>query len=142
MMRLFTTLHKQSGSGLLLVVFIIVVVVGFVASVANRNQERISDQFIASVIGTRAELAARSAAQIELSRFYQTPSSGSCQSLSDQTVTLQGNGFFQCSASVSCVNVGQLDDSRNIFQLTSTGTCNVGDWQLQRVIQVGVRDDA
>lgn len=57
MMRLSTIRHKQTGSGLLLVVFIIVVVVGFVAAVANRNQERSSDQFIASVIGTRAELA-------------------------------------------------------------------------------------
>ncbi|MBU2898763.1 MSHA biogenesis protein MshP [Vibrio hepatarius] len=139
MMRLFTIRHKQTGSGLLLVVFIIVVVVGFVASVANRNQERSSDQFIASVIGTRAELAARSGAQIELSRFYQNPSSGICQSLSVQTIILQGNGFFQCSASVSCASIGSLDDSREIFQLTSTGTCSVGDWQLQRVIQVGLK---
>ena len=101
MMRLSTTRHKQTGSGLLLVIFIIVVV-GFVAAVANRNQERSSDQFIASVIGTRSELAARSAAQIELSRFYQTPSSGSCQSLSSQaTITLQGTGFFQCSAALA-----------------------------------------
>ena len=142
MMRSSITRHKQQGSGLLLVVFIIVVVVGFVAAIANRNQERSSDQFIASVIGTRAEMAARSAAQIELSRFYQTTTEGSCHSSSTQTMTFQGNGFFQCSASVNCTFVGQLSDGRDIFQLTSTGSCDVGDWQLQRVIEVGVRDDA
>lgn len=138
-MHLSTIRRKQSGSGLLLVVFIIVVLVGFVAIVANRNQERSSDQFIASIIGTRAEMAARSAAQVELSRFYQTTTEGSCHSSSTQTMTLQGNGFYQCSATVSCLDVGQLDDGRNIFQLTSIGLCNLGDWQLQRVIKVGLK---
>ena len=80
MMHLSTTHRRQTGIALL-VIFIIVVVVGFIAAIANRNQERSSDQFIAAVIGTRAELAARSAAQIEIGRFYQTDTDGSCQLL-------------------------------------------------------------
>lgn len=139
MMRLSTTRRRQQGSGLLLVIFIIVVVVGFMAAIANRNQERSSDQLIASVIGTRAEMAARSAAQVEISRFYQN---GSCQVGVQQTINFNGVGLSQCSASVTCTSLGILDNNVEVFQLVSTGSCVVGDWQLQRVIEVGVRDDA
>ncbi|AXN31663.1 hypothetical protein [Vibrio coralliilyticus] len=139
MMRLSTTRRRQQGSGLLLVIFIIVVVVGFIAAIANRNQERSSDQLIASVIGTRAEMAARSAAQVEISRFYQN---GSCQVGVQQTINFNGVGLSQCSASVTCTSLGTLDNNVEVFQLVSTGSCVVGDWQLQRVIEVGVRDDA
>ncbi|AIU65960.1 MULTISPECIES: hypothetical protein [Vibrio] len=139
MMRLSTTRRRQQGSGLLLVIFIIVVVVGFMAAIANRNQERSSDQLIASVIGTRAEMAARSAAQVEISRFYQN---GSCQVGVQQTINFNGVGLSQCSASVTCTSLGTLDNNVEVFQLVSTGSCVVGDWQLQRVIEVGVRDDA
>ncbi|NOI59319.1 MSHA biogenesis protein MshP [Vibrio coralliilyticus] len=139
MMRLSTTRRRQQGSGLLLVIFIIVVVVGFMAAIANRNQERSSDQLIASVIGTRAEMAARSAAQVEISRFYQN---GSCQVGVQQTINFNEVGLSQCSASVTCTSLGTLDNNVEVFQLVSTGSCVVGDWQLQRVIEVGVRDDA
>ncbi len=139
MMRLSTTRRRQQGSGLLLVIFIIVVVVGFIAAIANRNQERSSDQLIAAVIGTRAEMAARSAAQVEISRFYQN---GSCQVGVQQTINFNGVGLSQCSASVTCTSLGSLDNNVEVFQLVSTGSCVVGDWQLQRVIEVGVRDDA
>lgn len=68
-MMLWSTTHrKQQGNALILVVFIIVVV-GFVALVANRNQARSSQQLVSMVLGTRAEMAARSALNIELSRF-------------------------------------------------------------------------
>ncbi|NRF17205.1 MSHA biogenesis protein MshP [Vibrio coralliilyticus] len=139
MMRLSTTRRRQQGSGLLLVIFIIVVVVGFMAAIANRNQERSSDQLIAAVIGTRAEMAARSAAQVEISRFYQN---GSCQVGVQQTINFNGVGLSQCSASVTCTSLGTLDNNVEVFQLVSTGSCVVGGWQLQRVIEVGVRDDA
>lgn len=139
MMHLSTTRHKQSGSGLLLVVFIIVVIVGFVAAIANRNQARTTDQLLTNAIGTRAEMAARSAANIEISRFYQTEDKGSCHTLTNQTINFQGKGLSRCSASVSCTSVGQLDNNVKVFLLTSTGQCKVGDWQLQRVIEVGIK---
>ena len=53
-MMLWSTTHrKQQGNALILVVFIIVVV-GFVALVANRNQARSSQQLVSMVLGTRA----------------------------------------------------------------------------------------
>lgn len=142
MTHLSTTRRKQSGSGLILVIFIIVVVVGFVAAVANQNQARNTDQLLANVIGTRAEMAARSAANIEISRFYQTDNQGSCHTSTSQAIQFQGKGLSSCSATVSCIPVGKLDNAVRVFMLESTGQCRVGDWQLQRVIEVGVRDDS
>lgn len=142
MMHLSTTHHKQQGSGLMLVIFMLVVVIGLAALVANRNQERGSDQLLASVIGSRAEMAARSGAQIEVSRFYQTDNTGSCHLGAPQTINYNGDGLDQCSVTIECNGIGVMDNGEVVRQLVSTGQCTVGQWTLQRVIQVGLRDDS
>ncbi len=141
MMRLSTTRRKQQGSGLILVIFMLVVVIGLVGFVANRNQERDSAQLLASVIGARAEMAARSGAQIEISRFYQTDNTGSCHLGAPQTINYNGDGLDQCSVTVMCNGIGVMDTGAVVRQLVSTGQCTVGQWTLQRVIRVGLRDD-
>ena len=141
MMRLSTTHRKQQGSGLILVIFMLVVVIGLVGFVANRNQERDSAQLLASVIGARAEMAARSGAQIEISRFYQTANTGSCHLGEPQTINYNGVGLEQCSVTVKCKGIGVMDTGVVVRQLVSTGQCVVGLWTLQRVIEVGLRDD-
>ncbi|MFM2579507.1 MSHA biogenesis protein MshP [Vibrio fortis] len=141
MMRLSTTRRKQQGSGLILVIFMLVVVIGLVGFVANRNQERDSAQLLASVIGSRAEMAARSGAQIEISRFYQTDNTGSCHLGAPQTINYNGDGLDQCSVTVVCNGIGVMDAGTVVRQLVSTGQCTVGQWTLQRVIRVGLRDD-
>ena len=141
MMRLSTTRRKQQGSGLILVIFMLVVVIGLVGFVANRNQERDSAQLLASVIGARAEMAARSGAQIEISRFYQTDNTGSCHLGVPQTINYNGDGLDQCSVTVVCNGIGVMDTGAVVRQLVSTGQCTVGQWTLQRVIRVGLRDD-
>lgn len=142
MTRSSTIRHKQAGSGLILLIFIIVVVVGFVASVSNRNQQRSSGQLVTTVMGMRAEMAARSAAQVEISLFYQTTTQGSCHTNTAQNMNFDGEGLSQCSASVSCTSLGTLDNNVEVFQLISSGVCSVGEWQLQRVIEVGVRSES
>ncbi|GHY14226.1 MSHA biogenesis protein MshP [Vibrio cholerae] len=136
-MHLSTTRRSQRGSGLVLVIFIIVVV-GFVALVANRNQARSSQQLVSMVLGTRAEMAARSALNIELSRFYQT-TTGSCHTSTLQNIDFVGEGLGQCVASVTCQSLGALDNGQEVYQLSAIGRCQVGDWSLQRVIEVGLR---
>lgn len=141
MMPWSITPRKQQGSALILVVFIIVVV-GFVALIANRNQERNSEQLVSMVLGTRAEMAARSALNIELSRFYQSnKSAGSCYLSSPQTIDFAGDGLAQCEATVTCRDLGVLDNGLKVYQLTATGYCQVGDWSLQRIIEVGVKSE-
>ncbi|TQQ68094.1 MSHA biogenesis protein MshP [Vibrio cholerae] len=137
-MMLWSTTHrKQQGNALILVVFIIVVV-GFVALVANRNQARSSQQLVSMLLGTRAEMAARSALNIELSRFYQT-TTGSCHTSTLQNIDFVGEGLGQCVASVTCQSLGVLDNGQEVYQLSAIGRCQVGDWSLQRVIEVGLR---
>ncbi|TXY12216.1 MSHA biogenesis protein MshP [Vibrio cholerae] len=139
MMLWSTTLRKQQGNALILVVFIIVVV-GFVALVANRNQARSSQQLVSMVLGTRAEMAARSALNIELSRFYQT-TTGSCHTSTLQNIDFVGEGLGQCVASVTCQSLGALDNGQEVYQLSAIGRCQVGDWSLQRIIEVGVKSE-
>ncbi|HGS5705490.1 TPA: MSHA biogenesis protein MshP [Vibrio cholerae] len=139
-MMLWSTTHrKQQGNALILVVFIIVVV-GFVALVANRNQARSSQQLVSMVLGTRAEMAARSALNIELSRFYQT-ATGSCHTSTLQNIDFAGEGLGQCVASVTCQSLGALDNGQEVYQLSAIGRCQVGDWSLQRIIEVGVKSE-
>ncbi|EEY51152.1 MSHA biogenesis protein MshP [Vibrio cholerae CT 5369-93] len=134
-----TTHRKQQGNALILVVFIIVVV-GFVALVANRNQARSSQQLVSMVLGMRAEMAARSALNIELSRFYQT-TTGSCHTSTLQNIDFVGEGLGQCVASVTCQSLGALDNGQEVYQLSAMGRCQVGDWSLQRIIEVGVKSE-
>ncbi|EGS61134.1 mshP protein [Vibrio paracholerae HE-09] len=131
--------RSQQGSGLVLVIFIIVVV-GFVALIANRNQARSSQQLVSMVLGTRAEMAARSALNIELSRFYQT-TTGSCHTSTLQNIDFVGEGLGQCVASVTCQSLGALDNGQEVYQLSAIGRCQVGDWSLQRIIEVGVKSE-
>ncbi|ENM3879139.1 TPA: MSHA biogenesis protein MshP [Vibrio cholerae] len=139
-MMLWSTTHrKQQGNALILVVFIIVVV-GFVALVANRNQARSSQQLVSMVLGTRAEMAARSALNIELSRFYQT-TTGSCHTSTLQNIDFVGEGLAQCVASVTCQSLGALDNGQEVYQLSAIGRCQIGDWSLQRIIEVGVKSE-
>ncbi|RNE65923.1 MSHA biogenesis protein MshP [Vibrio cholerae] len=139
-MMLWSTTHrKQQGNALILLVFIIVVV-GFVALVANRNQARSSQQLVSMVLGTRAEMATRSALNIELSRFYQT-TTGSCHTSTLQNIDFVGDGLGQCVASVTCQSLGALDNGQEVYQLSAIGRCQVGDWSLQRIIEVGVKSE-
>ncbi len=153
MMRLSTTRRSQQGSGLVIVIFIIVVV-GFVAAVANRNQQRNSQQLVSMVMGTRAEMAARSAAEIAISRYYQENAQSSCSAAESQAqlptpdystvarnIEFQGEGLAQCSAQISCEYIGVLDNQQTVLQITSDGQCSSGGWLWQRTIQVGVRGE-
>ncbi|PMH29300.1 MSHA biogenesis protein MshP [Vibrio lentus] len=141
MMPLSITLRKQTGGSLILVVFILVVMAS-VAMVANQNQQRNSEQLISTLVGTRAEMAARSGAQIEISRFYQTTTEGSCHTFTPQIISFSGEGLAQCVTDVSCKFIGVLDNGINVYQLTSKGSCSVGSLVLQRIIEVGLRDDS
>ncbi len=154
MMHLSTTRRSQQGSGLVIVIFIIVVV-GFVAAVANRNQQRNSQQLVSMVMGTRAEMAARSAAEIAISRYYQENNQqSSCREAESQAqpptadyspvtrnIEFQGDGLAQCSAQISCEYIGVLDNQQTVLQITSDGQCSSGGWSWQRTIQVGVRGE-
>ena len=122
-------------------VLFVVVVLGSLAIFGLRNVERSSDALMHEVIGTRADMAARSGAQLDISALYQTEDQGSCQTGNEQTYTFSGEGLNRCRAEVSCVVLGNNKTNQKIFRLESEGFCIVGDQVIKRVIEVGLIGD-
>jgi MSHA biogenesis protein MshP len=113
------------------------IVLGFLGLAANRNQQKASAQLVSSVLGTRADLASRSALQTDISDFY-LGSNSSCTA-GDRSMTFAGEGLNQCSATVSCAVIGVLDSGVTVYKLTGTGSCQAGGTSYQRVVEVGVK---
>ncbi len=141
-MCLFTTRRRlsirrtQQGVALITILFAIIVL-GFLGLAANRNQQKASAQLVGEVLGTRADMAARSALQMDISDFYLS-SSGSCYD-GKRSVSFSGTGLNQCSAEVNCSALGVLDAGTQVYKLTGSGTCSAGGTSYQRVIEVGIR---
>ena len=129
--------NSQKGSALIMVLFVIVVL-GSLAIFGLRNVERSSDALMYEVIGTRADMAARSGAQLDISALYQTEGQGSCQTGIAQTYTFSGEGLNRCRAEVSCVVLGINKTDQKIYRLESEGFCSVGTQAIKRVIEVGL----
>ncbi|ACH63898.1 MshP [Aliivibrio fischeri MJ11] len=132
---------SQRGSALILTIFVLIVV-GFIALMATKNQQKMSTHVVTSIMGTRTNMAAQSGSQIEISRFYMEKS-GSCfvAGNTPSVYTFSGDGLSQCEAQVKCKPIGTLDSGRQVFSLTSTATCKFGTTTLQRIIEVGIRSD-
>ena len=142
MMSLSPIRHKQQGSALILTIFIIIVI-GFLALMMTKNQQKVSTHIVTSVMGTRTNMAAKSAIQMDISEFYMNQS-GSCYSPLTYTsdYTFSGEGLSQCRATVECKTVGNMDSGIIVRQLISTAQCQFGTTTLQRIIEVGIRHES
>jgi MSHA biogenesis protein MshP len=146
----FSTFHqkKQQGSALIVAIFIIVVMTLLVAALSKlltRSSESISYE----VLGTRAFFAAQSGMEQGLAQLFPltTPSVycaipplGLTGSESAAVTTLTGDGFQDCSYTLSCIS-GRAADAVTetiYYQLKSTGTCGNGPLQTSRTIQMEV----
>uniref|UniRef100_UPI0025B6D270 hypothetical protein n=1 Tax=Aeromonas caviae TaxID=648 RepID=UPI0025B6D270 len=118
------------------------VVIGLGTLFANHNPVLHSHRLVPMVHGIREEMADRYGLNIALSRVYHSnKSAGRCYTTSPQSIDLAGEGFAQCEATVSCLSLGALDNGQAVYQLSATGRCQVGDWSLQRIIEVGVKSE-
>ncbi len=118
-----------------------IVVLGSLAALGLRNLERSSDALVHEVIGTRADMAARSGAQIDISALYQSEDTGSCQKDEKQVYNFTGDGLRNCRAEVSCRVLGQNKKQQTIYRIESEGFCAVGNQTIKRVIEVGLVGD-
>ena len=132
-----TRLSRNNGSALILTIFVIIVV-GFLALMATKNQQKMSTHIVTSIMGARTNMAAQSGIQLSLSEFYATETSDRCANI-NSPYTFSGTGLFQCTATVACKRVGILDSGIVVNQLISTAQCQFGTTTLQRIIEVGVR---
>lgn len=134
-----TRRSRNNGSALILTIFVIIIV-GFLALMATKNQQKMSTHIVTSIMGTRTNMAAQSGIQLQISEFYMQ-GTGSCyNSLNKPTsYTFKGEGLSQCTATVECKRIGILDSRIKVYQLVSTARCQFGTTTLQRVIEVGIR---
>jgi len=146
-----TCFEKQSGSALLMTLFIIIVLIllgGALMRVLSTSSEAIAQE----VIGTRAYMAANSAMQAELQKLFPL-NAGALQC--DENVggifkhdysTVEG--LYHCKAKTSCKQyAAHPTDGTLFYRLTSTGECgsstiaeeSIGIVRSSRSLQVEAR---
>ncbi|MCP4957281.1 hypothetical protein [Photobacterium aquimaris] len=133
------SLLNQTGSALLVVIFIITVMAMMAAAMIkiNTSQTVITTQ---EILGTRAWFAAHSGIEISLNKLF--PIGDPNQMLTCDVIPKQIPlvDFDGCEVSVECNEFA--DDSAKAtrrIQLRSTGRCGSGQYQVARQQQVWVK---
>ncbi|SEK95692.1 MSHA biogenesis protein MshP [Colwellia chukchiensis] len=135
------TSSKQSGSALVIAIFIIVVLSVLGAALVNMldsSQEGLAYE----VLGTRAYAAAQSGLQWQLSEVFPLSSDAlACKaqaSIDAATPNFsQTQGLAQCRVSVSCSDF--VHDNIRYYNITSTGECVLDGEVTARTLAVEAR---
>ncbi len=147
--RFVLGLHKQSGSSLMLAVFILVVM-SLLASALMKMLSSSHESVVVEVYGTRALMAANTGVELMVSRIFPINATAlvesdlvqnACGDLSSNPLTgaLPNNsGMTHCSYNVSCTDtVVQVDGSDvRFYRFNSVGSCEFDDWTSVRQVQV------
>ena len=145
--------RSQSGSALVIAVFIMVVVLGFGVTMSNILVSS-SESVAYEVLGTRAYLAANSGAQQQLNILFQPgreqqlcngngiASVGADlaeQAPEDRNDTISNVALLNCRVSeVSCINF--KDQGITYYRIESTGKCTIsGGEEVSRTVRVEAR---
>ncbi len=130
-----TAQHQQSGSALVIAIFIIVVMTllgSALVKMVSSNAETIAYE----VIGTRAFQAAQAGAQKKMSILFPLlPSSGTCTVDSEYDFSTI-EGLENCKAvDVNCIQDATVSGV-SYYSITSTGQCNVAGVFTSRTIEI------
>tara|TARA_R110002126_G_scaffold144276_22_gene290373 strand:- start:1262 stop:1678 length:417 start_codon:yes stop_codon:yes gene_type:complete len=127
---------RQTGSALVVAVFIIVVMLAIVLAL-SRILLSSSDSVVYEVQGTRALFAAQSGMELALTELFPRSGVSNCSNWSFNFATA---GLTGCEASVQCtaqpVTSPQLSQ---LYQLQSTASCNANEFITSRSIELEVR---
>lgn len=130
--------NKQSGSAMVLALFIMVIVTLLGAALVRMISSS-SETIVYEVLGTRAYQAAQAGAQRKLSEVFPLlPGTGNCTagSIWDYSAI---EGLENCKASVvDCVE-GPTVDEITYYTVTSTGQCDVAGVFTSRTIEIKAR---
>lgn len=125
---------KQRGSALVMALFVILLMSALLLFL---GRQLISSSVAVSyeVQGNRAFNAAQSGLQTGLVRLFPIIGSASCTA--NSTVTFNTPGLDGCSATLSCEQLENPDNSgRPLYALQSTGLCTAGDISTSRVVRM------
>ena len=111
---------KQTGFGMPMVVFILVIMTLLAAAIMRLSTT--SALSVASEIqSNRAFYAAESGAQWAMNQIF-PPDGGGGACFADNTLNFTVGGLSGCSATVTCVSPGTFNGDTH-FTVTSTGSC-------------------
>lgn len=138
--NLSTSLRSQTGSALVVAIFIITVMAMMAAAMIkiNASQAVTTTQ---EILGTRAWFAAHSGIEISLNTLF--PIGDPNQMLTCDVVPKQIplEDFDGCSVTVKCDQFsGDSAETTRRIQLRSTGRCGSGQYQVARQQQVWVKE--
>lgn len=137
--NLSTSLRSQTGSALVVAIFIITVMAMMAAAMIkiNASQAVTTTQ---EILGTRAWFAAHSGIEISLNTLFPIGDPNqmlTCDVVPKQILLVDFDG---CSVTVKCDQFsGDSAETIRRIQLRSTGRCGSGQYQVARQQQVWVK---
>lgn len=135
---------QQSGSALVVAIFVIVVL-GLLVATLSRLTVTSSDAVMTEVLGARAHNAARTGLNIAMMEVFplQEPSFDAIADCSEFSVTTPVTfsaatdpGLAQCNVTLSCNDVEFRN--KTYFEITANGDCSAGGISASRTLSVEV----
>ena len=129
-------IRKQSGSALVIAVFVIVVM-SLIGAALVRMLASSSEAVAYEVIGTRTFAAAQSGAQWQLALVFplgSTTNVAACDTVAAEPDISTVSGIKNCSFTVTC-SANEFNNE-HYFVIKSTGSCSVGGIITSRTIEV------
>ena len=130
---------KQSGSALVVAIFVIVVL-GLLVSVLSQLVRTSSDSVVVEVLGNRAFMAAQAGLQrsmLELFPLSQQDAAG-CAAVNTGEQDDIGKGLAQCHFTVSCNEFAYTARDTH-YRLESVGECEAGTKTTTRKLAIEAR---
>lgn len=115
---------KQSGSMLIVAIFIIVVM-GILVLGLSRLLQASTETVVTEVLGTRAFYAAQSGLELGLQQLFALDAAtASCSNVEQEFPFYNIQGLINCKANVSCVQSASSENPDiTHYLLKSTGSC-------------------
>ncbi len=132
---------RQRGSGLVVALFIMVVMLALVLAL-GRVMQSSQGAIVYEVLGSKALMAAQSGGERALSQLFPLSASASCAAVDSDFSGASGSGLAGCSAVMSCSENSETQggESYTLYRITSTGSCIGGDFSASRTISVEARE--
>lgn len=129
-----SSLKKQSGSALIIAIFVLIVIALLGASLVSLQRDNAQGASY-EVYAARAYLSAYTGSEIALTELFPLGASADCSVVNSNPSLPSDTGFHACSVSVSCSELGDVD-SKSRFKIVSTALCETTDITARRQITV------
>lgn len=119
-------LKKQSGSAIVLAIFMIIVIALLGASLVSLQRDSAQGTSY-EIYAARAYLSAYSASEIALMQLFPVAqvsgAESTCSDVSNNPVLPNNSGFYGCSVNIACSSVAASAGMATSYRVVSTATC-------------------